>query len=174
MSAGVRRSDKADLAAIQRIYAHYVAHTLASFEETPPEAAELARRRQAIIAGGLPHLVAERDGEIAGYAYASPFRTRTAYRYTVEDSVYVAPGLERRGVATALLAALIETCTALGYRQMVAIIGDSANDASIRFHARMGFREAGLLRAVGFKFGRWVDAVLMQRALGPGDGTLPE
>ncbi len=171
MSAGVRRSDDADPAAIQHIYAHYVAHTPASFEETPPEAAELARRRDAVIAGVLPHLVAEREDEIAGHA--SPFRTRTSYRYTLEDSVYVAPGLERRGVATALVAAVIETCTALGDRQMVAIIGDGANDASIRFHARTGFREAGLLRAVGFEFGRWIDAVLMQRALGPGHGAPP-
>ena len=173
-SPTVRDSVDGDVPAIQAIYAHHVLHGLASFEEVPPDAAEIARRRGDVLARGLPYLVAELDGAVVGYAYASPFRTRVAYRYSLENSVYVAAGLVGRGVGRALLTVLIPRCEAAGYRQMVAVIGDSANDASIRLHAAFGFERVGLLPAVGFKFGRWVDSVLMQRPLGPGEGTPPD
>jgi len=173
MTPGIRRSQPDDLAAICAIYAHHVRYGLATFEEEPPDVAELARRRAELLARGLPHLVAELDGAVAGYAYAGPYRPRPAYRHTVEDSVYLAPEHIGRGVGRALLAQLIFACTAAGYRQMIAVIGDSANAPSIGLHAALGFREVGLLRAVGFKLGRWVDTVLMQRALGPGDTELP-
>lgn len=169
----IRPSQEDDLAAICAIYAHHVSYGLATFEEAPPDVAELGRRRAELLARGLPHLVAELDGVVVGYAYAGPYRPRPAYRHTVEDSVYLAPQHVRRGVGRALLAQLIDACTAAGYRQMVAVIGDSANAPSIGLHAALGFREAGLLRSVGFKLGRWVDTVLMQRPLGPGDAELP-
>jgi L-amino acid N-acyltransferase YncA len=173
MTPGIRPSQPDDLAAICAIYAHHVRYGLATFEEEPPDVAELARRRAELLARGLPHLVAELDGAVAGYAYAGPYRPRPAYRHTVEDSVYLAPEHIGRGVGRALLTQLIDACTAAGYRQMIAVIGDSANAPSIGLHAALGFREVGLLRAVGFKLGRWVDTVLMQRALGPGDTELP-
>lgn len=160
--------------AVRAIYAHQVENGLGSFEETAPGAAELTRRRADVRHLGLPYLVAELDGRIAGFAYAAPYRARSAYRHTVEDSIYVAPDAVRRGVGKALLHALIAHCEALGYRQMVAVIGGTDNTASITLHASLGFREAGVLRAVGFKFGRWVDSVLMQRALGPGTDNLPD
>ena len=171
--AVIRASAEADVPAIQAIYAHHVLTGLASFEEVPPDPAEIARRRAEITGRGLPHLVAELEGRVAGYAYAGPYRARVAYRFTVEDSVYVAPEATGRGLGSLLLAALIRDCEAWGARQMVAVIGDSGNLGSIRLHARAGFREAGTLKSVGFKLGRWVDSVLMQRPLGPGDGTLP-
>jgi phosphinothricin acetyltransferase len=155
------------------IYAHHVRHGLASVEEVPPEAPEIARRLAERSAQGLPTLVAEAGGAAIGFAYAGRYRMRPAYRFTVEDSVYVAPGLAGRGVGRTLLAALIDRCAALGCRQMVAIIGDSANEASIALHERLGFRRVGVLADVGFKHGRWVDSVIMQRALGPGAGTTP-
>lgn len=170
----VRPSRVEDIDAIQAIYAHHVLHGLASFEEMPPDAAELAKRRDALLAQGMPYLVAELEGRVVGYAYAGPYRTRSAYRYTLEDSVYVAPGLEGRGIGRALLTRLVEECERLGGRQLVAVIGDSGNTGSIRLHAALGFQHAGLLPSVGFKHGRWVDSVLMQRPLGPGDETLPE
>jgi phosphinothricin acetyltransferase len=170
----IRDSTDADLAAIAAIYAHHVRSGFGSFEEVPPDAAELARRRGEVLARALPYLVASDGGAaILGYAYASPYRTRSAYRFSVEDSIYVAAGAERRGIGRALLAGLIERCTAAGYRQMVAVIGDSSNAASVGLHARMGFREVGVLPAIGFKHGRWVDSVLMQRDLGAGDASLP-
>ena len=169
----VRDSRAADLPAIHTIYAHHVLHGLASFEEVPPDPEELTRRREDVLARGLPYLVAEIDGAVAGYAYASLYRTRSAYRYTVEDSVYIAHDRSRRGIGRALLAALIPRCEEAGYRQMIAVIGDSAHAASIGLHAAFGFEQVAFLRSVGFKFGRWVDSVLMQRALGPGDATLP-
>lgn len=165
----VRPSGTSDLPAIQAIYAHHVTHGLGTFEETPPDAEEMAARRLAIVERGLPHLVAEADGRVLGYAYAGPYRPRPAYRYTVEDSVYVAPEAVRHGVGRALLTALIEFCEAGPWRQMVAVIGDRGNTASIALHAALGFHEAGHLRAVGFKLERWVDVVIMQRALGAGD-----
>lgn len=170
----IRPAGAADIAAIQAIYAHHVLTGLASFEEVPPDAAEMARRHEKIIGRGLPYLVAEDDGGVLGYAYAAPFRDRPAYRYALEDSVYVAPGAVGRGVGAALMAELIVRCEALRYRLMVAVIGDSANAASIGLHRKMGFAPAGGLASVGFKFGRWVDSVYMCRPLGPGDTTPPE
>lgn len=169
----VRASADADLDAIQAIYAHHVLHGIASFEEEPPSAAELAERRAAVLARGLPHLVAEGPEGVLGYAYAGPYRTRSAYRFTVEDSVYVAPGMAGRGIGRALLARVIAACEAAGCRRMVAVIGDSGNRGSIALHEALGFTHAGVLPSVGFKHGRWVDSVLMQRPLGPGDETLP-
>jgi len=170
----VRAGGKDDLPAIQAIYAHHVRHGLASFEETPPDLAEMRRRRDALLAGGYPYLVAERAGAIAGYAHLGPYRPRPAYRYSVEGTVYVAPDQVRRGIGRALLAALIEQGTARGYRRLIAVIGDSANQPSIGLHEALGFERAGLLPAVGFKHGRWVDSVLMQRALGEGDSSPPQ
>jgi len=169
----VRPSVEADLPAIAAIYRHHVTTGLASFEETPPDLAELARRREAVLAAGLPWLVAEGAGGLVGYAYAGLYRPRSAYRYTVEDSIYVAPGQAGKGIGRRLLSALIDDATAKGYRQMVAVIGDSANAASIAVHRSCGFREAGRLEGVGFKFGRWVDSVLMQRPLGAGATGVP-
>ena len=169
----VRPSAAGDLPAITGIYAHHVRHGLASFEETPPDVAEMTRRRAAVLAAGYGYLVAELDGRVAGYAHAGPYRTRPAYRNSVETTVYVAPDGMRRGVGRALLAALIEACTAQGYRQMIAVVGDTGNDASIGLHEALGFERVGRLRAIGFKFGRWVDSVILQRALGDGDETPP-
>ena len=169
----VRDSTDADVPAVQAIYAHHVLHGLASFEETPPDAAEIAARRRGVLAAGLPHLVAELDGRVVGYSYAGPYRARPAYRHTIEDSVYVADGMPGRGIGSALLAALIARCEAGPWRQMIAVIGDRENHGSISLHRRHGFRLVGTLDAVGFKFGRWVDSVLMQRALGEGAAALP-
>ncbi len=165
--------EAADLEAIQAIYAHHVLHGLASFEETPPDTAELTRRWRAIVDAGLPYLCAtEGPGPILGYAYAGAYRPRSAYRFTVEDSVYVAPGAAGRGIGRALLGRLIDICTDLGKRQMIAIIGDSGNAGSIALHRACGFELVGSFRSIGFKHGRWVDSVLMQRSLGAGDTTL--
>jgi phosphinothricin acetyltransferase len=169
----LRAALEADLPAIQAIYAEHVLHGLGSFELEPPSVAELARRMADVRARDLPWLVAETGGQVRGYAYAARFRPRPAYRHTIEGSVYVATGQERNGIGRALLGALVAECERQGYRQMLAVIGDSANTASIRLHQALGFTEAGLLRAVGFKHGSWVDVVIMQRALGPGDTTLP-
>lgn len=163
-----------DIPAIAAIYGHWVTHGLASFELTPPDAAEMARRRQAVLEGGYPYLLAEAaDRRVLGYAYASAYRTRPAYRFAVENSIYVAPGAGRGGVGAALLDALVGACTARGFRLMVAVIGDSANAASIGLHGRAGFAPAGMLPAVGWKHGRWVDSVLMTRPLGEGAATAP-
>ena len=169
----VRDASAEDIAAIQAIYAHHVAHGLASFEETPPDEAEMARRRSAILDHGLPYLAAEEDGLVKGFAYAAPYRSRPGYRYSVENSVYVDPDAMRLGIGRALLGELIERCTQLGYRQMVAIIGNTGTAPSIDLHAKMGFQPAGNIRSVGFKLGQWVDTVIMQRALGDGDDTPP-
>ena len=169
----IRDARDADLPAIQEIYAYHVMHGLASFEESAPAAEELRKRREAVLALKLPYLVAEIDGRIAGYAYASPYRARSAYRHSLEDSVYVRDGEGGKGVGAALLAAIIERCEQGPWRQMVAVIGDSQNLASIGLHRKLGFRVVGTLEAVGFKFGRWVDSVLMQRPLGPGSRTQP-
>lgn len=164
-----------DMPAIAAIYAHYVETSCCTFEETPPTAEEITRRWRQLREQGLPWRVAEAgDGGVIGYAYAGRFRARFGYRYTVENSVYVAHDVVQRGVGSALMRALIADCTALGYRQMMAVIGDSANEASIRLHARLGFRLVGQETAIGLKFGRWVDVVLMQLALGAGAGTVPE
>ena len=163
----------AHVPAITAIYADAVLHGSASWELEPPEAAEVARRMDDVQARGFPYLVALAGGAVAGYAYASAYRPRPGYRFTVEDSVYVAPVWQGRGIGRRLLAALIDATTRLGYRQMVAVIGDSGNSASVALHTGLGFTHAGLLRSVGFKHGRWLDGVLMQRVLGDGDATLP-
>ena len=170
----IRPAVAADFEAIQSIYAHHVLHGLASFEETPPDSAELMRRWRAIADAGLPYLCAsENNGALVAYAYAGPYRPRSAYRFTVEDSVYVAPGQAGRGIGRALLRQLIEICANLGKRQMIAVIGDSGNAASIALHRACGFELTGTFQAIGFKHGRWVDSVLMQRALGPGGTSQP-
>jgi L-amino acid N-acyltransferase YncA len=169
----VRPSGDADIPAIARIYGHHVLHGLASFEEVAPAVEEMARRRVDIVAKGFPYLVAEEAGQVVGYAYCSAYRPRSGYRFSVEDSIYVAPGRGGAGIGSLLLPRLVDAATALGARQMMAVIGDSANHGSIRLHARFGFRHAGTLEAIGFKLGRWVDSVLMQRALGEGASTLP-
>lgn len=170
----IRDATDGDLVAITGIYEHHVRTGLGSFEEEPPPLAEIARRRADVLAKGLPYIVAvDAAGTILGYAYAAPYRARSAYRFSVEDSIYVASGHAGRGVGRALLAALVTRCTEAGYRQMVAVIGDSGNAGSIAVHERLGFRRVGLLPAIGFKHGRWVDSVLMQRELGEGAATLP-
>jgi L-amino acid N-acyltransferase YncA len=169
----IRAAATTDIPAITRIYAHAVRHGTASFELDPPDEAEMARRQRALADGGFPYLVAELDGGLAGYAYAGPYRTRSAYRFSVEDSVYVAAEAHRRGVGRALLDRLIADSEARGFRQMIAVIGDSAQVASIELHRAAGFRLIGAIESVGFKFGRWLDSVLMQRALGPGASTMP-
>jgi phosphinothricin acetyltransferase len=174
MSVPIRPATLADIPAITRIYAHAVEHGTASFELTPPDEAEMTRRMQAILDGKFPYIVAEIDHAVAGYAYASLYRTRPAYRFTVEDSVYVAPHIHRRGVGKALLMKLIEACTALGLRQMIAVIGDSNQAASIGVHKACGFTDAGNLHAIGWKFGRWRDTPMMQLALGPGATAPPQ
>lgn len=170
----VRDSIEDDVPAIQAIYAHHVQHGTGSFELTAPDVAAMTERRAALLAQGYPYLVAvDAAGAVAGYAYAGPFRPRIAYRHTVENSIYVAPGRIGQGIGRALLVALLERCEAQGFRQMVAVIGDSDNAGSIGLHAALGFEHCGVLKSTGFKFGRWVDTVFMQRALGPGDTTLP-
>ena len=169
----VRPASAADLTAIQSIYAHHVLHGTASFEETPPTVQEMRGRYDGVVSSGLPYLAAEEAGEVLGYGYCTLYRTRSAYRYTLEDSVYVREGQHRKGVGRAILTALIERSEQLGYRQLIAIIGDRGQAASIGLHANLGFLRAGLLRSVGFKFGRWIDTVVMQRPLGRGDGIRP-
>ena len=163
-----------DIPAIQAIYAHHVLTGLGTFEEVPPSQAEMAERCAAVAGRGLPWLVAEQSGEALGYAYAGPFRTRAAYRFTVEDSVYVAEAARGKGVGKALLAAIIAECEAMGLRQMVGVIGDSGNAASIALHRSCGFELNAIVPAVGWKFERWVDVVWMQRALGPGAAAPPD
>ena len=160
------------VAAITTIYAHHVLHGLASFEIEPPSEDDMQRRLD-IVSRNYPYLVAECAGEVVGYAYASPYRLRPAYRHTAENSVYLHPAWSGRGIGRQLMSALLAECEARGLRQIVAVIGDSANFASIALHKSLGFREVGVLRSVGFKFDRWVDSVLMQRALGAGDSTPP-
>jgi L-amino acid N-acyltransferase YncA len=166
-SVAIRDAADGDLAAITEIYAHHVRSGLGSFEEVPPSLEEMARRHAEVLARHLPYLVAVTPaGAVLGYAYASPYRARSAYRFSVEDSVYVAPDAGRRGIGRRLMAELIGRCAKAGYRQMVAVIGDSGNVASIALHEQLGFRLVGTLKAIGFKHGRWVDSVLMQRELG--------
>ena len=169
----IRPATPADMPAVQTIYAHHVINGLASFEEVPPDVDEMRRRFATLTEAGYPYLVAEIDDRVLGYSYCGPYRPRQAYRYSVENSVYLAPEAARRGIGRRLLAALIERATALGKRQMVAVIGDSANQASIGLHAALGFRMVGKIEGAGFKHGRWVDSVLMQRPLGPGLSSPP-
>ncbi len=173
LAPAARDADERDMPAVQRIYAHYALHSLATFEETAPALAEMLSRRNASLEAGLPYLVAEAEGRIVGFAYAAPYRARPAYRFTVEDSVYVAVGFGGRGVGSALLSELIGRCEGGPWRQMVAVVGDSANVGSIRLHRRFGFELAGVLKSVGFKSGRWVDTPILQRRLGAGDGERP-
>ena len=175
MSAvSVRSATPADVPAITRIYAHAVKHGTASFELDPPDEAEMARRQRTLVDGGYPYIVAEIDDALAGYAYAGPYRPRPAYRFSVEDSIYVDPSAQRRGVGRVLLEHLIEECERRGFRQMVAVIGDSAQAPSIELHRTLGFRMIGAVENVGYKFGRWLDSVNMQRPLGAGATTKPD
>ncbi|MES2034972.1 MAG: N-acetyltransferase family protein [Pseudomonadota bacterium] len=170
----IRAATAADAPALAAIYGDAVLHGVGTFEEIPPDAAEMARRQSAILALGLPYYVAELDGAVAGYAYASPFRPRTGYRYTAEDSVYIAPSAKGRGLGKALLPRVIADCEALGLRQLIAVIGGSDNTGSIRLHEGLGFRRQGVVEAVGFKFGAWRDIVMMQKPLNGGAGSVPE
>lgn len=169
----IRPSTPDDLAAITAIYGWNVKNGTGTFEIDAPDLSEMTRRRNDVLGKGLPWLVAERDGEVLGYAYANPFRTRPAYRFYLEDSVYLAPQAQGQGIGRLLLAELISRCEALGARQMVAVIGDSNNAGSIGLHRALGFEPVGTMRSAGWKFDRWLDVVLMQRTLGEGDGNAP-
>ena len=175
MSApNVRPATPSDIPAITRIYAHSVRHGTASFELEPPDEAEMAWRQRALLDAGYPYLVAEIDGAVMGYAYAGPYRARPAYRFSVENSVYIAPEAHRRGIGRCLLAALIAECETRGYRLMIAVIGDSAQTPSIELHRAAGFKLVGAFEGVGYKFERWLDTVLMELPLGPGATTKPD
>ena len=169
----IRAAIPADLPAITAIYEEAVLYGTATFELIPPDLAEMTRRYEALLAGGFSYIVAESDSEIDGYAYAGPYRPRPAYRFTIENSIYLAPRAQRRGIGFALLQALLKDCEARGYRQMIAVIGDSANAGSIAVHRKAGFTMIGTHPNVGLKFGRWLDTVMMQRALGEGADSLP-
>lgn len=168
----IRNSLEADVAIIQAIYAHHVLHGTASFELTPPTLEEMRQRRADVVAKDLPYLVAEQNGVVVGYAYVTLYRPRPAYRFTVEDSVYVKEGLARQGIGSLLLAEIIKICTAKGYRQLMAVVGD-ASPPSVRLHERHGFTLAGTFKSVGYKFGAWRDTAMLQRELGEGDQTDP-
>ena len=170
----LRDSQEADLPAITAIYAHHVLHGTGTFELEPPDLAEMTRRRAEVLGRGLPWLVAERDGQVLGYAYANYFRPRMAYRFCLEDSIYLAPEAQGAGLGSLLLAELIARCEAQGARQMVAVIGDSANAGSIGVHRRAGFEPMGVMKAAGWKFDRWLDVVFMQRELGLGAAVGPQ
>jgi len=173
MPAVLRAANRDDVASIAAIYGHHVLHGLASFEIEVPSLDEMLRRFETVTQAGYPYLVATDDAHVLGYAYASAFRTRPAYRYTVEDSVYIDPAATGRGLGRQLLLAIIDACTQARFRQMIAVIGDSANHASIGLHRACGFDRMSVFVATGFKHGRWVDTVFMQRALGDGDQSLP-
>lgn len=174
-SISIRAAGAADIEAIADIYADAVVNGTASYELEPPSAGEMAARHEALLAQGLPYLVAEADGIVAGYAYAGLFRPRPAYRFTLEDSVYLAPGAQGRGIGRRLLAALIGEAERLGYRQMVAVIGDGARQqASIRLHEALGFAHAGTIAGTGYKHGRWLDTIFMQLALNGGTSSPPD
>ena len=162
----VRAATAADAEALAAIYGHHVLHGFGTFEEDPPSAAEMENRRSAIADRGLPYLVAEETGQVIGFAYAAPFRPRAAYRFTVEDSVYIAPDAMGKGVGKAVLTQVLKACEAFGVRQVIAVIGDSGNAGSIGLHRSLGFEHCGVGKSFGFKHGRWVDIVWMQKALG--------
>lgn len=170
----VRAATAADADALAAIYGHHVRHGFGTFETNPPDAVQMDERRRAIQAYGLPYVVAEAAGQVLGYAYAGPFRPRPGYRFTVEDSVYVAPDAIGRGVGRATLSAVLDACELMGLRQVMAVIGDSGNAASIGLHAALGFTHQGVGRALGHKHGRWVDIVWMQKALNGGDARDPD
>ena len=169
----IRSATEADLPAITEIYAQAVLHGTATFELIPPDLPEMTRRYRALMEGGFPYFVADLDGDVAGYAYAGPYRPRPAYRFTVENSIYLKPAIHRRGIGLKLMQRLLSECETRGYRQMIAVIGDSANAGSIGVHAKCGFQMIGTHPNVGLKFGRWLDTVMMQLALGKGATTLP-
>ena len=168
----IRSSRDEDIPAITAIYAHHVLHGTGTFETEPPGTGDMAGRRTDVLSKGLPYLVAEQDGNILGFAYGNWFKPRPAYRYSVEDSIYLAPDLQRTGLGRALLAELLARCEAAGIRKVMAIIGDSANAGSVGVHRALGFRQVGIVEACGWKFGAWRDIVIMQKTLGPG-GTEP-
>ena len=170
----IRASRDDDIDAIARFYRESVATGTASWEYDPPTVEEMTKRRHAVIAGGFPYLVAECDDRVVGYCYASSYRTRIGYRFVVEDSVYVAPDMQGRGIGKTLLMAVIAECEKLGFRQMIAVIGDSENVGSIALHERCGFQHAGRFNGIGYKFGRWLDSVQMMRTLGAGSNTAPD
>jgi L-amino acid N-acyltransferase YncA len=172
-AVSLRTATAADIAAITGIYAHAVAYGTASFELEAPDEAEMARRQSALLQKNYPYLVAERAGAVVGYAYAGPYRDRRAYDWCVEDSLYIAPEFHRKGIGRLLLTRLVAESEALGFRQMIGVIGDSANTASIAVHVAVGFRLIGNFQSIGFKHGRWLDTVMMQRALGSGDAAPP-
>lgn len=164
----------ADVVAIHRIYSNSVLTETASWELVPPTLEEMRQRLQGVLDGGFPYFVATLDEQVVGYSYASHYRPRPGYRFVVEDSIYVDPAYQRRGIARRLVSTVIDACTAQGKRQMIAVIGDSQNQASITLHRSLGFQHTVCLPSIGYKFGRWLDSVIMQRALGAGDTTLPE
>ncbi|NML34115.1 GNAT family N-acetyltransferase [Paraburkholderia antibiotica] len=170
----VRDATEADLPAIQVIYAHHVLNGVASFEETPPSVDDLRSRLASVRSHHLPYMVAELDGAIAGYCYATPYRPRAAYRNTIEDSIYVSDAYRGRGIGRVLLQALIERCESGPWRQMVAVIADGGSGGSLSLHAQLGFELTGTLKAVGYKHGRWLDTTLMQRTLGRGASAAPD
>jgi L-amino acid N-acyltransferase YncA len=172
-SVAIRPASAGDLPFVTEIYTHAVLHGTATFELIPPDLAEMTRRFKALMDGGFPYLVAVLEDRVAGYAYAGPYRPRPAYRFTVENSVYLQPAIHRRGIGLQLMVRLIAECEARGYRQMIAVIGDSANAGSIGVHTKTGFQMIGTHPNVGRKFGRWLDTVMMQRALGEGATTVP-
>jgi len=169
----LRPATAADLPFVTKIYEHAVRYGTATFELIPPDLTEITRRFNALMDGGFPYLVAVLDGAVAGYAYAGPYRPRPAYRFTVENSVYLEPAIHRRGIGLQLMQRLIAECEARGFRQMIAVIGDSANAGSIGVHTRCGFQMIGTHPSVGLKFGRWLDTVMMQLALGDGAANVP-
>jgi phosphinothricin acetyltransferase len=173
MNVSIRPAALSDISVITRIYAHAVSHGTASFELEAPTEADMRKRMETLLAGRFPYIVAEVDGAVAGYAYAGPYRARPAYRFTVENSIYVAPEMHRRGIGRVLLKALIEASAARGFRLMIAVIGDSNQAGSIGVHKALGFQDAGVFKNVGYKFDRWLDTVHMQLPLGDGPRTPP-
>lgn len=169
----IRDSVEADVEAIQKIYAHYVLHGVSTFAQTPPTTAELIERRAMLLEAGMPYLVATLQERVVGYCYANPYRGRPAYRFTVENSVYIDDAHRGRGIGRLLLSSLIERCEAGPWRQMIAVIADGANTGSTALHQKLGFQHVGNLKAVGFKFGRWIDTLMMQRELSGGSSSLP-
>lgn len=169
----IRAAVNDDMAAIQRIYARYVLTSTATFEEAVPTVAEMQARRAHVVEQGFPYLVAEINNDIVGYSYASPYRPRIAYRYTIEDSIYIAEGQVGKGVGRALLTELIKLCERGPWRQMVAVIAGANNNASITLHRKLGFIDAGVQKSTGFKFNQWIDVIFLQRALGAGDASTP-
>lgn len=169
----LRPSQDGDIPAITAIYGHHVLHATGTFETEPPSAADMAARRADVLGKGLPYLVAEREGRVLGFAYCQWFKPRPAYRFSAEDSIYLHPDAAGQGLGKQLLAALVERAEAAGVRKLIAVIGDSGNAGSIGVHRSLGFQKAGVIQSCGWKFGRWLDIVLMERALGEGDRTPP-